>query len=333
MLNQLNTQYRLIQVRAFLLFPEKLKFSKQTEKQLLNEIPVDELLAIANEALEEAGLKLWLLFDRLDVAFVDSSDLERNALRALFRAYNDLKAHGNVALKIFVRDDIWKRITEGGFTEASHITKAVHISWSSDSLLNLIVLRLLNNASFSEYLGVDTEAVKSDFSAQDELFYSIAPRQIDTGKNPDTFDWIVSRTTDASGASVPREVIHLFEVARELQIKKLERGEEEPEDNALFDRASFKDALPQVSKVRYEQTLLAEHPDVAKYLKRLEGEKAEHTVETLAKIWGVTIDKAAVICRRLVDIGFFEERGSKETPSYWVPFLYRGALHLVQGKA
>ena len=29
----------------------------------------------------------------------------------------------NIKLKIFVRDDIWQRISEGGFAEASHITK------------------------------------------------------------------------------------------------------------------------------------------------------------------------------------------------------------------
>jgi hypothetical protein len=34
-----------------------------------------------------------------------------------------------------------------------------------------------------------------------------------------------------------------------------------------------------------------------------------------------------------VDIGFFELRGTKQEPVYWVPFLYRDALNLVQGEA
>ena len=33
------------------------------------------------------------------------------------------------------------------------------------------------------------------------------------------------------------------------------------------------------------------------------------------------------------EIGFFDARGTKDEPSYWVPFLYRSALNLVQGKA
>ena len=122
-------------------------------------------------------------------------------------------------------------------------------------------------------------------------------------------------------------------MAKDLQIQKLERGGEEPEGEILIDRSAFKEALPQVSKVRYEQTLIAEHPDMADYLKQLEGEKCEQTVDTLARLWKIERSDAAVIGKRLVDIGFFESRGSKEAPSFWIPFLYRGALDLVQGKA
>ena len=58
---------------------------------LLIFLPLDELLGLANGVLDEARLTLWIAFDRLDVAFAETPDLERNALRALFRAYNDLK--------------------------------------------------------------------------------------------------------------------------------------------------------------------------------------------------------------------------------------------------
>lgn len=50
---------------------------------------IDQLLESANRALEEAGLTVWILFDRLDVAFSDSPDLEVAGLRALFREYLD----------------------------------------------------------------------------------------------------------------------------------------------------------------------------------------------------------------------------------------------------
>ena len=86
------------------------------------------LLAIADGALREAGVSIWLLLDRLDVAFAESLALERNALRALFRVYLDLAAFDSISLKIFLRTDIWDQITKEGFREASHISKRVTLS-------------------------------------------------------------------------------------------------------------------------------------------------------------------------------------------------------------
>jgi len=314
-------------------FSRKQEFSEQSEEQNLDEIPIEEFFESANSALEKENLTLWLLFDRLDVAFADSPELERNALRALFRTYNDLKAYNQIRMKIFVRDDIWQRITAGGFTEASHITKSVNISWSEESLLNLLILRFLNNRSFIEYSEIDINEIKSNFKKQYELFYSIVPQKIDTGNNPKTFNWVMSRTADASGKCVPREVIHLFETAKESQIIRLERGGEEPPEQQLLDRSAFRDSLPTVSKVRYEQTLLAEYPNMKDYLEKLKSEKSEQSIESLSKLWEVEFNIAKEIAFRLVEIGFFEIRGTKENPSFWVPFLYRNALSLVQGKA
>ncbi|MCT8980454.1 hypothetical protein N4S66_08160 [Shewanella algae] len=314
-------------------FSRKQEFADQSEEQNLGDIPIEELFESANSALKEENLALWVLFDRLDVAFTDSPELERNALRALFRTYNDLKAYSQIRMKIFVRDDIWQRITTGGFTEASHITKSVNIDWSEESLLNLVMLRLLNNESFLNYTEADAEDIKSDFKKQYDLFYSLVPRKIDTGNNPDTFIWIMSRTADASGKSVPREVIHLFETAKESQIRRLERGGEEPPEKQLLDRSAFRDSLPTVSKVRYEQTLLAEYPNMKGYLEKLKSEKAEQSVQSLSKLWGIGKDEAKEVAYRLGDIGFFEIRGTKDEPSFWVPFLYRSSLDLVQGKA
>lgn len=308
-------------------------YSEKTDTQSLEEIPVEELFEIAELALNEDNLSVWLLFDRLDVAFADSPDLERNALRALFRAYSDLKAYNNIKMKIFVRDDIWQRITAGGFTEASHITRAIHIKWSEESLLNLVMLRLINNDSLVKYSDINTDEVKSDYQKQHDLFYSLVPTKIDTGNNPDTFKWILSRTTDSSKNSVPREVIHLIEEAKKNQISELERGGVEPSDSNLFNRTVFREALITVSKVRYEQTLLAEHPGMREYLEKLKTEKSEQSIASLSKIWSVDQEKAKIVASRLCEIGFFETRGTKEKPSYWVPFLYRHALNLVQGKS
>ena len=128
-------------------------------------------------------------------------------------------------------------------------------------------------------------------------------------------------------------MIHLIDEAKGIQIQKLERGSEEPGNEFLFDRSSLKEALTKVSKIRYEQTLLAEYPDMLPYLEKLEGEKCEHTINSLSRFWDLDINQTTTMAKKLTEIGFFEWRGSKESPSFWVPFLYRGALKLVQGKS
>jgi hypothetical protein len=50
---------------------------------------VENLFAGLNKALEENDLRVWVLLDRLDVAFVENHELEANALRALIRACSE----------------------------------------------------------------------------------------------------------------------------------------------------------------------------------------------------------------------------------------------------
>jgi hypothetical protein len=295
---------------------------------------VDRLLALADSALTAAHLKAWILLDRLDVAFAEDVRLEANSLRALFRAYLDLLAYPSIQLKIFLRTDIWKRITSEGFREASHVTRHITINWNRNSLLNLVVRRAIYNMSIAEAYSVTAELARKPVSEQENFFYRLFPDQVDVGPNkPTTFDWLLTRTRDGSQLNAPRELIHFLNSLREMQVKRMELGEPEPDGEKLFARASFKDALPEVSKVRLEQTLYAEHSEMKPWIEKLRGEKTLHTPESLAAIWDTSADQATAQALELAAIGFLEVRGSKQEPSFWVPFLYRDALDLVQGSA
>lgn len=297
-------------------------------------VSADDLLGIADAALRENDLRLWLLLDRLDVAFAETTALEGNALRALFRVYLDLLSLTNVSLKIFLRSDIWRRISRYGFREASHVTRRADISWDSASLLNLVVRRALHNDELQRVYKVTPSMVLRDADKQSELFYRIFPRQVDGGpKNPETLKWMLSRTSDGSNQSAPRELIHLLTSAREVQLRRLELGGTEPPDETLFERGALKEALPAVSNARFEQTLCAEYPIFQDWLNMLEGEKTQQRPETLSEIWNISEELAQNLADELVEIGFFEKRGVKEDPVYWVPFLYRDALGMSQGTA
>lgn len=54
-------------------------------------LQLDILLGDADTALQEDGFAVWIVIDRLDVAFPQNADIERLALRALFRTYNDIQ--------------------------------------------------------------------------------------------------------------------------------------------------------------------------------------------------------------------------------------------------
>ncbi|MGH6845450.1 MAG: P-loop ATPase, Sll1717 family, partial [Methylocella sp.] len=295
-------------------------------------LTADRLIAYANTALEDAGMQIWLLLDRLDVAFAETHELERNALRALFRVYRDLAEHDAIKLKIFLRSDIWSRINEGGFREASHITKFVVLDWSQASLLNLVIRRLISNPALEQALSIDRERILSDFNAQRDLFYRVFPPQVDQGsKKPPTLDWMISRCADGARKTAPRELIHLLTSLREKEISRLERGEPQAPGEQLFDRSVFKEALSIVSETRYHQNLIAEYPNLKDILTKLNGEKTEQTADSLAELWEMNRDQAEAQAFKLVEIGFFELRGPKDAQTFWVPFLFRDALSMSQG--
>jgi hypothetical protein len=295
---------------------------------------IDNLFSIINQVLELSNLRVWLLFDRLDVAFLDDHKLEENALRALIRVYLDFKGFGNIATKIFLREDIWKRVVEGGFREYSHVVRYVVLEWTAESLLNLLMRRILSNEVLVEEFGLNVGAVLQDYVVQERLFYQFFPGQVEQGrKKPRTFKWLITRCADGTNKTAPRELIHLSNSILEQEIKRLERGGAPTTELQLFDKSVFKLALPIVSGARLNTYLYAEYPNEKSFIEKLEGKKAEQTPENLAFLWEVERDAAVSRARELVSLGLFEERGTAETPTFWVPFLYRDALHLVQGRS
>jgi hypothetical protein len=295
-------------------------------------VSVDEILDVADQALKESDLSVWLVLDRLDMAFAESEELEANALRALFRVYLGFRRLDRIALKIFLRSDIWERITQHGFREASHITKELTIAWEPDSLLHLIIRRLLRSHVVRQRFGVSETAVLNDWY-QKHIFYSIFPkrRSARDGRGSDTFEWIMSMVCDGTGAVEPRELIHLFNAAREAQIRRLEMGHAHPPGEPLFDLIAFGEALLEVSRARLQQTIYAEYPQYRRWIERLTGERTEHTSRSLAALWLVNEREAGRRAERLVGIGVFEQSGARTAPVYSVPLLYRPALGLLVG--
>jgi hypothetical protein len=297
-------------------------------------VSVDSLFEALNQSLEEHKFKVWVLLDRLDVAFIENHALEANALRALVRSYADIKGRDHISLKIFLREDIWKRIMEGGFREASHLIRYVILDWTQPALLNLIMRRLLNNKVLLEEFEIDSNTILQDADKQIEIFDKFFPKQVEQGpQKAPTLKWLITRCADGTRKTAPREIIHLLNCILEQEIKRLEQGGQAAPGDQLFDRSVFKLALPTVSDARLNQYLYAEYDSQRPFVSKLDGQKAEQTLESLSALWKVNRNTTLAKAQELVDLGFFEERGTHDEPTFWVPFLYRDALHLIQGRA
>ncbi|RQV99677.1 hypothetical protein EH220_01070 [bacterium] len=292
---------------------------------------VDQLFSELDSALYDHNLRIWIALDRLDVAFAESSDLEENALRSLFRVYIDLRAYSAISLKLFLRTDIWRRITRKGFREATHITRIVTLDWNESNLLFLIVNRLLSNSDIVEEFGVDPEEVRTNREHQERLFYEVFPDQMEGGsKKPSTFRWMLRRVEDGEGKVTPRELIQLLSAARDAQIHRLEIGTTEKANEKLFSAAAIRDALPGVSKTRLEQYLYAEYHECREWIERLRGQGTNLRRSALQKRWKCDNEELDKRIARLIEIGFFRYRNGDSDGLYHVPYLFQSALDMVQ---
>tara|TARA_R110001583_G_scaffold131425_1_gene283159 strand:+ start:1044 stop:2507 length:1464 start_codon:yes stop_codon:yes gene_type:complete len=295
---------------------------------------VDDLLDTLNEYLSEIGKVGWILCDRLDVAFDQSVELEKNALRALFKVYRDLEEYESIFLKIFLRDDIWNRITQEGFREASHINRDITISWNSRNLLNLIVSRALQNTLLLERYNVDSKEILANYDKQKDFYYKMFPQQVDVGeRQSETFEWVLSRIRDGLNSTPPRELIHYYNEMISQEINEQDIANNNVEEPNIVSKVAIKNAAYEVSKTRILRTLFAEYPEFKDDVLAFENKKAEHNIETLCTVWGVDTNMALTKANKLSEVGFFELKTAKNEKVYKIPFIYRFYLNVTQGKA
>lgn len=132
-------------------------------------IPHEEALAMLNKALTEGNVTAWVVLDRLDEAFQGFPNIEVPALRALLRTYLDLLAYPNIRLKLFVRNDLFRKVIQGGFVNLTHVNaRKIEIIWEEEDLLSLFCRRVRDSSDFVK------DAELGDFTDKD-MFDRIFP--------------------------------------------------------------------------------------------------------------------------------------------------------------
>jgi hypothetical protein len=293
-------------------------------------IPFDYALNRLEAALDDIGLTIWVAFDRLDEAFQGAPEHEVPALRALLRVYLDLNHLARVRIKLFIRNDLFSRITAGGFVNLTHVNaRRLRLSWSQEDLLDLLARRIVDNGEVMTVLGVNPAGVDSD-EARLELLERIFPEQVDSGpRKPTTWNWILSRIRDGQDVRPPRNLIDLVEFARQVQLREDERERTEWERPPLIERDALKRGLSRLSSARIEDTLMAEYPNLQMYFELLRDGKAEQNDQSLQELIGGSTEELGGAIDSLVNCGFLERIGE----TWKVPMLYRDGLDITQGKA
>lgn len=283
-----------------------------------------DFLAVLDKAISSTDLTIWVLFDRLDEAFSGYQDIEIPALRALLRTYLDLTNLKNIKLKLFLRKDLFRRITKGGFVNLTHINaRKIDIVWDDEDLIDMVVRRILQNEKLKTLIGGE--------DSNEKVFSTLLPDQIDVGdRKPDTKTWIMGRIRDGNNNRPPRNLIDLLNKARDSQVRREQRDTRDvnPEVGPIIEAEAVKRALTQLSEQRVQDTLLAEAADLSEIIQQFRDGKSEHNSESLKETIG-TVENYSQIIQSLVDIGFLEEFGQ----NHKIPMLYRDGLRIKQGKA
>lgn len=285
----------------------------------------ERALGILNECLAQLDTTIWLALDRLDEAFQGSPDIERPALRALFRTYLDMLEFNRIQLKLFVRKDLFRKITEGGFVNLTHINaRKLEIVWDEEDLKSLLGNRIRLSKDF-------IHATDSQGKSTEELFYSIFPAKVDGGpRKPTTWVWMMSRIKDGNSIKPPRNLVDLAKKAQENQLRAEDRNQRDfTPGQPLVEPDSIRKALHRLSDDRVNDTLLAEAASFAPLIEKFRDKKAEHNAATLSDLLAIPENEVRAKVKPLVEMGFLEETGE----TYKVPILYREGLHITQGKA
>ncbi len=287
-------------------------------------IPADAILRLLDACLEEAYITVWIAFDRLDEAFSGHAGMEIPALRALLRTYLDLTEFTRVKLKLFVRRDLFSRITSGGFVNLTHINaRKLDIIWREADLMNLLCRRIRENVKFCEALNIVG-------ANDDDIFSVMFPKQVDTGKRkPATWTWMMRRIRDGNDVKPPRNLIDLVQLSQGTQLKREDIKIRQIHNRQILESDALRDGLSQLSALRVNDTIFAEAGLAVEAIEKFRGGKAEHNIDSIASLFGVNTEQAKIDVKPLVAIGFLEVIKD----SFKVPSLFREGMKITQGKA
>lgn len=302
------------------------ELEKSTERTLVSEQHFLDLIQLCVEVLRNNRKQLWLTIDRLDELFPKGSANESNALRALFRSHLTICAvrqgQMEVRCKIFVRTDIYDRITrDRGFTNVTHF-RDLNIIWNAKSIVALVARRVVANSEARRrlsHLGVRDSDPNSVWDA-------LAPENIQSQRS---HIWIAKATSDSSGAFNPRNYITLLSLSAKKSQDLLRSNPLGSYGESVISSDAIVSSFGELSRKRLDDTVLAEFPGCRPYIERIRGGLiAFDSKPQFANAIGVQSEDDAAVSEAidlLVEAGVLK----KITHStFSIVYMYRPALQV-----
>ena len=289
------------------------------------------LLQLCGDVLKAEGKRVWLAFDRLDECFIHDSAIERRALRALLRTHLDASEalhHSSwIRFKIFLRSDMLTRMTsDGAFTNATHLRRA-EIAWSFNSLRDLVSRRLIHNRKFVDAFLAELPVAEWPEAAWDTFLPMPSKSRRAYGGPEPQVQKLARDTADGTRFFNPRNLITLLNLGLDRSRQALRRDIQldRPDRPAvpLIRENELFSALGELSRRRFQDTVLNEFPAVQQVADRLKGGPAIYTsAAKLQERLGMSETEASSIIDQLILSGVLGVSNGQ----FVVPRLYRPAL-------
>ena len=287
-----------------------------------------DLIEILISIFEDLGIKCWVAIDRLDEAFSKNSDEELLALRGLLRAHMQICALGGgqdtLRPKIFIRSDIFDRITRiDGFANATHF-RTENMVWNAKGVAALVWKRVTSKATVCQLL----KQKGLDINDPVAIWYCLMPDKIVSGgQKGKSLKWILSSTCDGTGAFNPRNVLTFLSLAQTRSLDVIRMNPQSLRAGEVISSSAIQSAFGELSRVRLEDTILAEFPEARPFVDKMRGGVAtfDSKEELCNTILGTESSKQSCdeIIDRLIYIGLIKRISHQR---HAVAFLYRPAL-------
>ncbi|MBJ7899835.1 MAG: AAA family ATPase [Cyanobacteria bacterium RI_101] len=292
-------------------------------------------LSQIDQWLRSQNRSVWLLYDELDTGFgfgEESYARRKRALEALLAWWLESGASlGSITPKIFLREDIWRRLN---FENKGHYSsKTLLLKWEEADLWRLILRQSLNKSLtfknlLQERVNVTIDRLEIlELSQLRKSLYPLWGERMGRGKKAFTYNWVRTRISDSNGNSFPRSLVLLLEQAVEQERK----FDTEYSADIILRSKALTTAFPRVSEQRVDE-VGNEYPELTELLSRLEGQRSPIDEDRLAQLWSADKSEVSGYVKDFVEAGIFQKRprSGEDSQAYSVAELYLYGLGMTR---